>query len=174
LKDNYRSFPEMGGGCFYDLGTYWVQFVQYILGMNYDSFYGSSEFNGPNGCDWSFNAGLIWKVGVKAQFETSFEQPYQASHVLEFENGRVKIDNFFKANYGNFKIFINEKDFISGARHKTSFPPQNYYVNQLNFFCDVLDGKNMNISLKESHERVKLMDDILNAARMGEAPGRKS
>jgi len=47
---------------------------------------------------------------------------------------------------------------------KFKFPAQNYYVNQLNFFSQVIAGKIENIPLIQSRDRVKLMEEIYNLA----------
>ncbi len=163
FEGNYRSRPEMGGGCFYDLGSYWLQFVQFLLGLDFISFTAHPEFNGPNGCDWSFTAGLTYENGVETHLEASFEKPYQASHTLEFEKGRLVVKDFFRCTFNNVKFYMEEEDFDRGSKNKISFSPQNFYANQLAFFCDVIDGKKENAGLREAIERVKVMENIFKS-----------
>ncbi len=164
FEGNYRSSPDMGGVCFYDVGSYWLQFVQCLLGLDFKKLTAHSEFNGPNGCDWSFIAGLTYENGVEIQLEASFEKPYRASHTLEFEKGRLIVKDFFRCIYNNVKFYMEEEDYNSGVKNKIVFPPQNFYANQLAFFCDVMDCKRENADFGESIERVRVMENIFKSA----------
>ncbi|NLW46100.1 MAG: Gfo/Idh/MocA family oxidoreductase [Firmicutes bacterium] len=162
---NYRSSPEKGGGAFYDLGSYWMQFLQCLGQLKNASYNGKSSFNGPNGCDWTFNAQLIFDDGIISEFTCSFEMPYQACHELEFESAKITMPNFFGANLGNRKMSLIIEDFNKESKETVFFPPQNYYVNQLKFFANVLDGLTPNISLEQTYERILFMEEIYKLAK---------
>lgn len=51
------------------------------------------------------------------------------------------------------------------SKETVVFPPQNYYVNQLKFFADVLDEITPNISLEQTYERILLMEEIYKSAK---------
>ncbi len=165
INDNYRAHPEYGGGSFYDLAPYWIQFVQSILGLDTVSFEGKSDFSGPNSCDFTFSAKMRFGKDIEANFLASFEMPYEASHEILFEKGSIKIENFFRANMGKHKMSLNIEDRESGTAEEVGFPPQNYYINQLEFFSDVIKGDRKNIDIDESGERVKMMEAIYNNAK---------
>jgi NDP-hexose-3-ketoreductase len=165
LKDNYRSHPEYGGGCFFDLAPYWLQFIQSIMGLEPDAAEGWSAFDGVNRCDFTFSARMEFPDGVEANFRASFEQPYAATHEMIFEDGRLKVENFFAANLGNRKITLQVENWRSGGGDVVEFPPQNYYRNQLLFFTQVLKGVANNIDLRESGQRVKIMEEIYRNAK---------
>lgn len=162
---NYRSLPEKGGGVFYDLGSYWLQFLQCLGELKNASYQGKSSFNGPNGCDWTFNVELIFDDGIVSEFTGSFEMPYQARHELEFEYAKITMPDFFGANLGNRKVSLIIDDFNKDSKETVVFPPQNYYVNQLKFFADVLDEITPNISLEQTYERILLMEEIYKSAK---------
>lgn len=159
-ENSYRRFPQRGGGAFYDLSCYWLQFLQYITSSSTTSYNGFSEFNGPNNCDWTFNANLKYDNGLKSSFISSFELPYKVEHILEFETANIKVHDFFRACLGNFKINITIEDKYNNLIKKITFEPQNYYVNQLKFFLEVINGNKENIPLKNSYERIALMENI--------------
>ena len=101
LNKNYRSHLEYGGGCFFDVAIYWLQFLDEILGVeNIVSYDGESEFNGPNGIDSTFIANVKFKNDVNAKVIASFEKEYQANHILTFENGKMVVPNIFACNVG--------------------------------------------------------------------------
>ncbi|NYC96117.1 Gfo/Idh/MocA family protein [Clostridium acetobutylicum] len=167
-ENNYRRFPERGGGAFYDLGCYWLQFLQFITGAKPESYKGSSKFDGPNNCDWTFNANAEYKSGLKSSFIASFELPYKVEHILKFEKATVKVHDFFRACLGNYKIKFSIEVKEDGSIKKYSFDPQNYYVNQLRFFMEAINGSKediYNMYLRQSYERVNIMEEIYEHAR---------
>lgn len=161
---NYRSFPERGGGSFCDVGCYWLQFIQAVLGKEPSQYGGSSLFNGPNGCDWTLDAFMEFDNGLRAEFTSSFEMPYKASHRLEFEDAVLVIPDFFRANLGNYKITI-QVNYKDRSKNKIVFAPQNYYTNQMKFFCDIMNNAKQNIPLSQTYERIKLSQAILMSAK---------
>ncbi|QWU13146.1 Predicted dehydrogenase [Paenibacillus sophorae] len=164
--NNYRSFPEWGGGSFYDLGCYWLQFLQAVTGLEYEDYRGQSSFDGPNSADWTFQAELRLAGGVHAGLTTSFEIPYQATHTIYFDYAVVEMRDFFRANLGFYKIVLKVTDLRMKETTKIEFAPQSYYVNQLSFFSDVIDGLKANIPLESSLERITLQEKIYESAKI--------
>lgn len=164
-QQNYRSFPERGGGAFYDFGCYWLQFLQFVFGLEPEGFGAESAFDGPNGCDWSFRAELNYAGGVRAELMASFELPAGSRHTLEFEQAFVTVDNFFRASMGTYRISIRVEHKDNGAVEKIAFDAQNYFVNQLAFFTEVLNGTRSNISIGKSFERIEMHERLLQHAR---------
>ncbi|WP_088830232.1 Gfo/Idh/MocA family protein [Paenibacillus tyrfis] len=164
-RQNYRSFPERGGGAFYDFGCYWLQFLQAVLGLEPSGCDAESDFAGPGGCDWTFRASLEYADGVRTELVASFELPAISRHTLEFERAVVTVDDFFRASMGTYRIAIRIQDKQTGAVEKLAFEPQNYFVNQLAFFSDVLDGTTSNMPIVQSYERMALHERLLTLAR---------
>ncbi|MGZ0042674.1 Gfo/Idh/MocA family protein [Paenibacillus ottowii] len=183
--DNYRSRPEQGGGCFWDLGVYWLQFLQAVVGLEQAEFHSQSDFAGPHGCDWTFHAQARYPSGLKASALFSFERPYRCAHVLTFDSAVVTLKDCFRANLGFYKmtlktemkndIAVNITDATAmsmssqtSSHSKKVFEPMNYYVNQLNAFCSIIRGETEPIPFHEAAERVRLLAAIHKAARSGE------
>ncbi|MBN1600186.1 MAG: Gfo/Idh/MocA family oxidoreductase [Chitinispirillaceae bacterium] len=160
LAANYRGDPEKGGGCFFDLSPYWLQFVQSIRPLADVHYDGKSLFNGPKGIDMTFTASLEYIDNFKCYFEASFEKPYRAAHSLFFEKAILTVDDIFRANTGRFKISFTIEDLKEKTSRKLFFPPSNYYENQLRFFIDVIRGTRKNIMIENSIERIDLMNKI--------------
>ncbi|WP_226001839.1 Gfo/Idh/MocA family protein [Paenibacillus sp. BJ-4] len=182
---NYRSRPEQGGGCFWDLGVYWLQLLQAVVGLEQAEFRSQSDFNGPHGCDWTFHAQAHYPGGLEASALFSFERPYRCAHVLTFDSAVVSLQDCFRANLGFYKITLKTemRDITpnitatdastEGPSHqlqskmKTVFEPMNYYVNQLEAFCSIIRGEAEPIPFREAAERVRLLAAIHEAARSG-------
>lgn len=162
---SFRYLPEMGGGAFRDEAIYWLQFIQYIIGLSPIYWDGSSSFSGPNGCDWTFNSCLKFIDNITCEFTCSYELPFEATHWLKFDNAELRIKNFFRPRWGKYKITIDVDNFKTGKKDKIVFPPQNYYINQLSFFSNVVNGIQENIPLLKSYERVQIMEKIFDTAR---------
>ncbi|MFV9644347.1 MAG: Gfo/Idh/MocA family protein [Desulfobacterales bacterium] len=163
-KGSYRSIAAKGGGAFFDMGSYWIQFIQSCIGPEIQEFSGKADFTRPNGVDLTFEAYIVLPNSVRADFLCSFERPFEANHWLEFEKARLRIRNFFRAALGDHVITIDIKHMDTNKIDKLSFPPQNYYFNQLNFFLNVIKGTEENIPLSQSYDRVKIMEDIYQKA----------
>ncbi|MEI7024448.1 Gfo/Idh/MocA family protein [Paenibacillus sp. y28] len=166
--NNYRSFPDKGGGVFYDLGCYWLQFIQAMFGLEdarVADWGGRSDFAGPRGCDWSFVSFIRFTDGPFAAFSGSFEKPYRARHVVETEGAVLTINDFFRANVGRYKITIKVENRSGQLLDMIEFEPQHYYENQLGHFRDaVLYGHPPDKSLYEALERVRWMELIRQSA----------
>lgn len=162
--DNYRFFPDTGGGAFFDLGTYWIQFVQICLGLEPNAIAAEAVFNKPDGIDLAFKAHLTFPNGAIALVDCSFERPFEANHWLELEKAHIKIQNFFRPLFGIQAMSIDIHHLEIGETEKIKFPVQNYYVNQLEFFLRVLEGREKNFPLSQTRERVKIMEDIYRMA----------
>lgn len=194
--NNYRSQPEQGGGCFWDLGVYWLQLLQAVVGLEQVEFRSQSNFDGPHGCDWTFHAQARYPSGLEASALFSFERPYRCAHVLTFDSAVVTLRDCFRANLGFYKITLKTemtkmmkmaeivKDITpniavaAASKERTShqlpskmetvFEPMNYYVNQLEAFCSIIRGEAAPIPFHEAAERVRLLAAIHEAARSGE------
>ncbi len=187
---NYRSRPEQGGGCFWDLGVYWLQLLQAAVGLEQAEFRSQSDFNGPHGCDWTFHAQAHYPGGLEASALFSFERPYRCAHVFTFDSAVVTLQDCFRANLGFYKITLKTEMTDIGrditpniaatdastegpshrlqSKMKTVFEPMNYYVNQLEAFCSIIRGEAEPIPFREAAERVRLLAAIHEAARSGE------
>ncbi|WP_341281901.1 Gfo/Idh/MocA family oxidoreductase [Paenibacillus sp. FSL H8-0537] len=168
---SYRCDPDRGGGVFADLGCYWLQMLQQLPGIeatNPSKLKAESAFDGPRGCDWTFDASLAYASGFVAELSASFERPYRTRHVLRLEHAVLVVNDYFRANVGRYKITIKIEEPGTGRPlGSKSFEPMHYYENQLAYFRDSVwteTGKGSRELLRESLERVRLQERILAAA----------
>ena len=73
--------------------------------------------------------------------------------------------DFFRAKLGNYKVPLEVLNLETNEKEKLDFPAQNYYVNQLKFFCDVIDGVRENLPKSQTYERMKMLEDIYKCAK---------
>ncbi|KWX79308.1 hypothetical protein AMQ84_07180 [Paenibacillus riograndensis] len=160
---NYRSVKAKGGGAFADLGCYWLQFLQAIVGLQPREIAAQSAFDGPEGCDWTFQAALKYADGLEAECLTSFEQPFRASHTLYFDHTVLTIPDFFRPVKGFYKIKIRH-DLPNNHSTLCEFEPMNYYVSQLEAFAEIMSGQRAE-KLEAVWERVQMQSLIMAEAR---------
>ncbi|OKP92318.1 hypothetical protein A3842_02400 [Paenibacillus sp. P3E] len=160
---NYRSVKAKGGGAFTDLGCYWLQFLQTLVGLQPREIRAQSAFDGPDGCDWTFQAALQYENGLEAECLTSFELPFRASHTLYFEHTVLTVPDFFRPVKGFYKIKIRH-DLPDNRSTLCEFEPMNYYVNQLEAFAEMMSGQRAE-KLEATWERVHLQSIIMAEAQ---------
>lgn len=160
---NYRSVKAKGGGAFADLGCYWLQFLQTLVGLQPREVTAQSTFDGPDGCDWTFQAALKYANGLEAECLTSFELPFRASHTLYFDHTVLTIPDFFRPVKGFYKIKIRH-DLPDNRSTLCEFEPMNYYVNQLEAFAEIMSGQRAE-QLEATWERVQMQSIIMAEAQ---------
>ncbi|MEK4324666.1 Gfo/Idh/MocA family oxidoreductase [Paenibacillus sp. FSL R7-0312] len=160
---NYRSVKAKGGGAFADLGCYWLHFLQTLVGLQPREIRAQSAFDGPEGCDWTFQAALQYTNGLEAECLTSFELPFRASHTLYFEHTVLTVPDFFRPVKGFYKIKIRH-DLPDNRSTLCEFEPMNYYVSQLNAFAEIMSGQRAE-QLEATWERIHLQSLIMAEAQ---------
>jgi predicted dehydrogenase len=156
----YRDQPELGGGIFYDSASYWLQALQATVGLDDDlGASGSSDFDGPNGVDYSFRATLQWPEGAEAVLECNFADQHVADHVFTFDHAVIKVRNFLRPMAGAVPVnlLIIPTD---GERKVLGFPAASYYDTQL---TRILDSSEDDLEL--ATPRIALMGEIHAAAK---------
>lgn len=163
-QDNYRLYPEMGGGVFYDLASYWVQLIQYCIPEEPEELNGYSRFDGENGIDRTFNANITYPSGIKANFYGSFDEPLKAEHLFLFDTTKLRIRNFLKPTLGRMTLSIDVLSLSDEKLDKISFQPENYYINQLNHLRNNIQHNRTGIETG-AKERVRMMEKIFLGAK---------
>lgn len=161
--DSYRTHLECGGGIFWDIASYWVQFLQTTLGLEgIKAYEGKSKFDGPNGCDWDFDAQVVYDNGLVCNLHSGFNTPYEADYILSFEKAQFKLNNMFRPTVG--KVKLKAEIIKDNEVEKISFAPSNYYINQLKYLNNVLEGKEEAETITDIAARLQLLEAIYEDA----------
>lgn len=156
MEKGFRSSRNLGGGVLIDEMPYWACILQETIGSGVKNI--SVKVKRKNGVTWKAKVfGTIQQTEV--EFACSYEDAYEASQMYIFEHAKIYIPNFFRASMGNYKINIIIEQ--NEGKEKISFNPQNYYKNQIEFWCgnnalptSVLHEK------EKTKERVKIYEEI--------------
>lgn len=156
MESGFRSNRELGGGVLIDEMPYWISILQETIGLDLNII--SMIKNCKDGVTWNAKInGTIQQILI--EFICSYENPYAATQLYTFEKAEVSIPNFFRSSMGDYKINIiidhNEKS------EKIVFPPQNYYRNQIQYWCkNNALTQSVNLEKKKLNERVSLYEKI--------------
>ena len=154
-KIGFRNKRELGGGVFNDQASYWLQFVQYMIGLDFYDY----ELAVPirqNDVDWEIAfRGMIGKTKVK--FEASYSKKCGVKHKLIFEHAVINVNNFFRCAMGNYKLTVEIQE--ENEMKKIIFAPQNYYKNQLTEFIR-LEQKQCVHYWEDTKQRIYWLDMI--------------
>ncbi len=155
LENNDNSFrrkKDLGGGVFFEEGNTWLQLNQVCF--NEAPIKIKSERFGlaSDEAELSFNAFFTYKNGATSFINCSYEKPYLAQHLIQFEAAHLKVKNFWRPSFGFNKLHV--EIFEKNELTKKVYVEENYYLNQLTYMCECLSATRMNHDLEDSWQRV--------------------
>lgn len=159
MKKGFRTKLDLGGGVLIDELPYWFCIMQNVF---------DNELNLVDGIILEKKYGVAWKAkifgkvdNVDVSFYCSYNDLYSSDLLVEMENATLKVNNFFRASLGQYKIVIQVYD-NKKLIEKIFFEKQNYYYNQLKCFSNCIKNKNYEKKhIKNSKERVFYMEKVL-------------
>ncbi|WP_328988611.1 Gfo/Idh/MocA family oxidoreductase [Kribbella sp. NBC_01245] len=166
VDGNYRRYPELGGGIFFDAASYWLEALQSTIGLDDDDVVveGRSDFEGPHGIDYVFRASLRWPGGAEAVLTARFGDRHVSDHLFVFERATVKMRNFLRPMAGTLPLNVVVQE---TRRRVIAFPAVSYYERQLSRIRTLVAGDPISWpgQLSAAIRRIELMDDIYRDAR---------
>ncbi|QOL15828.1 Gfo/Idh/MocA family protein [Dickeya dianthicola] len=161
----YRIRPELGGGIFLDAASYWLQMLQATLPFEPVGIVGDSSFNGPNGIDDCFQAGITYTDGTRAELQCRFGETYQASHEWRFSRGTILLRDFLLPTKAAFPVNLHVID-AEGKREVITHAASHYYEHQLRRIAGYFasDATAWQAIERRQAQRVSLMEDIYRCA----------
>jgi len=153
-KKDIRLDPTLGGGSLYDIGSYCVNAIMYIMGDEPIKINGFSQLAPDNGVDLSMAVSMKFPGGRLAQFDCSFEGEYNQSIEITGTEGIIKIK--FPFQHPQLTILKNGKEEQDAYSYQ-----ENGYVAQIEHFSDcVLSGESLFFTPEESITNMKVIDTI--------------
>jgi hypothetical protein len=161
----YRCRPDLGGGIFFDVASYWLQAVQAICGLAGATGTGHGDFAAPHGVDMSFNARLSWPDGRESVLDSCFAAKHIAEHEFVFDHATMRLRHFLlpMAGPAPLNLVLNGRD---STRTVLSFAPVAYYDRQFDRIRALLTGRAGDGDDESGvGERVRMMAAIYGDAR---------
>lgn len=157
-QDNIRLDPEKGGGALYDVGSYCVNSIRYIMDDEPISVYAKSRF-ADNGVDLSTAATLEFTEGRLAQFVCSIDSVHKQFIEITGNKGAIKINYPFRHPTITIQKNDKEETEVYDLQHEQ-------YTEQVEHFCDcVLTGQSLWYDDDESIANMKVIDAIYQSAK---------
>lgn len=163
---SFRTKKNLGGGVFWEEGNVWLQLTQLCFGQDYIGQQVEAQWN--QGVDMNFQCSLDFGNGRYSSVRCAYDQPYKAVHELRFETTTITVQNFWRPTFGAHKLRLNYASEDQTRKH--IYPPENYYVNQLNHFLRLLNQKEAGKSeLAQAFERVKITEQLYESVAVAQA-----
>ncbi|MEW9672996.1 Gfo/Idh/MocA family protein [Ammoniphilus sp. 3BR4] len=156
-----RLNPLMGGGSVYDIGSYCVNGIRFIIGEEPEEVRGLAHFAPDGVVDLAAAVSMKFPGGRIAQFDCSFESVYNQSLEITGTEGIIKIHWPFR--HPSFKI---QKD---GKEESEIFDFQlDEYTAQVEHFGDcVLTGQTLWYGSEETAANMKVIDAVYQSMKLG-------
>nr|AKC92678.1 putative oxidoreductase [Amycolatopsis sp. SANK 60206] len=130
VPGSYRERPELGGGIFLDVASYWLQALQAVAGLAGATGSSRARATGLYGADCETHVRLQTPTGVIAELEASVGGRHASEHVFVFEHARVRLRHFLRPTAGKLPLNLVITD-ESGGKVIRGFPPASAYADQL-------------------------------------------
>ncbi len=159
--DDVRWKPELGGGALWDVGSYPVSFIRWVVGEPEEVF--GWQVLAESGVDETFSGLLRHTSGVLGAFDCSFDSLWRAEAQVFGTEGTLTIRNPYVID-GESKIFLSRE---SGKEEFSVKDIDVYQCEVEAFTAAVLDGAPLPVSLLSSRANVATMAALYESARSG-------
>jgi len=163
---NYRTKPEMGGGCLWDIGSYVINYLRYLAGTEPIEVFGHSEILPGYEVEGIFCGQLRFPDQVLAQFECSYMQAQRCITEVYGNSGSLRIPYSYCLVWDS-----NEEPIVlmeSGKETVVEVENANAYEHEIAHFCDcVLLGRERLIPLTDAVNNIKTLVALRESAKTG-------
>jgi predicted dehydrogenase len=157
-KDDIRLNPTLGGGVLYDLGSYCVNGVRFVMGDEPEEVQGMAQLD-TNQVDVSIVAAMKFPGNRLAQIDCSFESVYNQSFEISGTEGIIKIK--FPFRYPQWTVLKNGREETEVFRDAI-----NTYVAEVEHFSScILLGETPRYRPEESIANMKVVESIYASIR---------
>ncbi|NNN18271.1 MAG: Gfo/Idh/MocA family oxidoreductase [Acidimicrobiaceae bacterium] len=136
-KNDFRWNSEMGGGSLRDVGIYLISPILQAAGGLPHSVYGQASYS-STGVDESFTGLLTFRDGMTATIFSSFVSGEGQYLRVTFEKGRISLTNAFTPTIDDNLFEVSDQ---TGKMQKFKTKPANSYLEMVNHFCDLINGR---------------------------------
>lgn len=161
-REDYRLYPEQGGGSLWDVGCYPLSYARAILGTEPLAVFGQQTI-GPTGIDETFVAQLSFPGGRYVQFYSSFALPYFVCMEFIGSEGRLYVPNPF--NPGRRERLLLTRRGKTHTIHLRGTPP---YQSEVEDMAEaILYQRPPAVTLEDSLGNVRAILALFESARRG-------
>jgi xylose dehydrogenase (NAD/NADP) len=160
-SDDVRWKPELGGGALWDVGSYPVSLIRWVVGEPEEVF--GWQALAESGVDETFVGLLRYGSGVLGVFDCGFRSPWRAEAQVFGTEGRLTIRQPYTIN-GESKILLRRES----EEEEFSVRDIDVYRCEVDALtAAVLDGSPLPVSLTNSRANVATISALYESARRG-------
>lgn len=160
-EDNIRLDSDKGGGALYDVGSYCVNAIRYIMGQEPISVYGKSRFS-DRGVDLLTVAILEFSNDRFGQFVCAIDSVHKQYVEIVGNKGAIRVN--FSFRHPMITIQKNDKEETENYSIQSE-----QYREQVEHFCDcILTGKPLWYDGDNAIANMKVIDAIYKSAKLNQ------
>lgn len=161
---NYRWFPAMGGGAFFDVGCYTLSIARLVFGAEPVSAFAAARIDPATGVDMTTVALLEFPGGRFAQCDSSFESHFQSRLLAVGSEGTLTLDRAFSA-----KDFDTAIEIVKGDRTEVvRIPRANMFTLMAEHFGDAaLEKTPLRYPAGDALDNMHVIDACFESLRTG-------
>lgn len=165
--DNIRLYPELAGGCMWDVGVYPNSLAVVMAHAGAPVEVWASQLKGETGVDVSMVAQLKFSNGIMAQISSGFRSAFREGIQVTGSEGRVWIAEPWKphlSGQGTHIVFVG----LDGQEETIPIPHSDPYQHEVEAMeACVLDGAAPVVPLSLSREFLRSALAVYQSAESG-------
>jgi predicted dehydrogenase len=160
-----RWEPALGGGSLWDVGTYPVSFIRWIVGEPDQAFGWQTLSEG--GVDKTFVGLLRYSSGVLGAFDCGFQEPFRSTAEVAGTEGTLVVEHPYPIAPESRLLLRNRHQ---STAEEVPVPKIDAYRCEVDALtAAVLDGATLAVPLSSSRANVATLVALYDSARRGQA-----
>jgi len=162
--DDVRWDPDLGGGSLWDIGSYPVSFIRWIVGEP-DQVSGWQTLS-SSGVDATFAGMLRYDDELLGVFDCSFLEPFRSKAEVAGKEGRLVIEHPYPVSEET-RLLLYDLDGDEGEEISVAEKDAYHYEVEA-LTAAVLDDSSLSVPLTSSRANVSTLNALYESARRGE------
>jgi predicted dehydrogenase len=161
--DNVRWQPELGGGSLWDLGSYPISFIRFLVGDPVEVF--GWQMMSASGVDATFAGLLRYETGVLGVFDCGFRQQFRVQAEITGTGGTLVVQRPYLIT-GESRILLRQ----GFEEREIVLPEANPYQCEVEALqATILEGSPLPVSPFSSRSNVATLVALYESARLGKS-----
>ena len=161
--DNVRWLPELGGGALWDVGSYPVSFIRFVVGDPVEVF--GWQTLSASGVDVTFAGLLRYENGVLGVFDCGFRQQFRVQAEITGTGGTLVVQRPYLIT-SESRILLRQ----GFEEQEITLPEADPYQCEVEALqAAILDGATLPVPLFNSRSNVATLAALVESARRGKS-----
>lgn len=163
---NIRMDKSLGGGSIYDVGSYCIHSMRFILGADPVKVHAHGKLDPETGVDVSAVAYLEFDHGIQGVFDCSFEASFRHEYEVVGTKGRILVPRAFRPDVeGGVGLVIVESD----GQQRTEQVDGDIYLYEIDHHSEaILEKKPLIYSAEKTIANMRVIDACYSSLKKKE------